>query len=93
MSKPSKLQLQQAVEVAERLRDLDQDADHLGRTLLYLQQRNAVLERVLDAAKHYLQSGQEQHNHTRLVQAVEAARRQAREESDSLDPDSAFGLE
>lgn len=93
MSQPSKQQMEVAVAAAESLRDHDQDDQFMARALLYLHRRNAALEQVLDAAKHYLNSGQDQHAHTRLLQAVEAARRQAHQESDSLDPDSAFGLE
>ena len=93
MGRPSKEQLERALNAAEKLRDLDQDDDHLGRSLLYLNSRNEVLEKVFNATMHYLRSGHDQHEHTRLIQAVQDARRQFREESDSMDEDSDFGLE
>lgn len=93
MSKPTKEQLDQALAAAERLRDLNQDDEHLGCSLLYLESRNQVLERLFDAAKHYLNSGEEQHAHARLMKAVDAVRHHAHENTTSLDRGSAFGLE
>ena len=93
MSKPDHEQLDIALVNAERLRDLGEDDFFLGRTVLYLQRRNEVLEQVLDAATHYLNSGHEQLAHSNLLKAVEEARRQAREDSTSLEENSSFGLE
>ena len=93
MGKPTKEQMQQALVAAERLRDLDLDEDHLGKTLLYLNQRQQLLERVFEAAKHYLHAGHDQHEHTRLVQAVDAARRGLSERDRRQEERVDFGLE
>jgi len=93
MGKPTKEQMEQALAAAERLRDLDLDEDHLGRSLLYLHQRQLLLERVFEAAKHYLHGGHDEHEHARLVQAVDAARRSASEEDRRREERVDFGLE
>jgi hypothetical protein len=91
MSRPSKQQLEIALAEAERLRDLDEDRTHMAQSLLFLHRRDEVLEHLLEAVEHYLNSGHGQIEHARLIKAVDAARHQLWEESAAHDPD--FGLE
>lgn len=93
MSKPSKEQLDHALITAEGLRDLNLDEDHLGQCLLYLHMRQQQLEKVLEAAKHYLRGGHDQHDHARLVQAVDATRSETPTGRLRRTPESTFGLE
>lgn len=94
MSKPSKAQLEIALAAAEQLRNQDQDDQYLGRVLLYLQRRDEVLERLLEAVEHYLNSGHGLHEHGRLIKAVDAARHQTWEEAAEKDAGrGTFGLE
>ena len=91
MSKPTKQELDIALAEAERLRDINEDAHHLAKCLLYLDRRNGVLERLLEAVEHYLNAGHALHEHERLIQAVDAARHQLWEEAAEPTPD--LGLE
>lgn len=91
MSIPSRQELDIALAEAERLRDQDIDVHHLGKCLLYLSRRDEVLERLLDAVEHYLNSGHAQLEHGRLIQAVDAARHQMWEEG--RNETTNFGLE
>ena len=56
---------------------LDEDRDHrcLGKTLLYLDQRCALLEKVAEAAGRLLHAGQDEAAHAQLLKALHAARR------------------
>lgn len=91
MSIPTRQEMDTALAEAERLRDQEIDVSHLGKCLLYLSRRDEVLERLLTAVEHYLNSGHAQLEHGRLIQAVDAARHQMWQESRNETPD--FGLE
>ena len=51
------------------------DPKYLGKTLLYLDQRRAYLEKVLELADRFLVAGQDEHNHAQLLKAILAAKR------------------
>lgn len=51
------------------------DPRYLGKTLLYLEQRNAFLERVFELADRFLLSGQDVQVHSLLLKAIHAAKR------------------
>lgn len=53
----------------------DCDPRCTGKTLLYLAQRCAALERVLVCADRFLRGGQDEHNHAQLLKAILAAKR------------------
>lgn len=95
MTMPTPQQIETALAAAEQLRDSDQDDQSLGCSLLYLQRRNKVLERLLEAVEHYLNSGHGQHEHVRLIKAVDEARHQAWQEAADRgeDTSSTLGLE
>jgi hypothetical protein len=92
MSIPSKEQMATALAAAEALRSQGGDDNHLGRVLLYLHRRDQVLERLLEAVEHYLNSGHGPHEHTRLIKAVDAARHQTWEEAAEQPVGGTFGL-
>lgn len=73
--RPSPEQIQMALRTAELLHVEDRDPRHLGRTLLYLEQRVAYLEHVLELADRFLLSGQDVHVHALLLKAIHAAKR------------------
>lgn len=91
MSMPTRQELEAALAEAERLRTRDEDSHHLAKCLIYLNRRDRVLERLLEAVEHYLNSGHAQHEHARLIKAVDAARHQLWEDSAGKDTD--FGLD
>jgi hypothetical protein len=60
---------------AEVLHDEARDPRFLGKTTLYLEQRNAYLETVLELSDRFLLSGQDVHVHALLLKAIHAAKR------------------
>jgi CBS domain-containing protein len=64
-----------ALQAAEGLHVEARDPKYLGKTLLYLDQRRAYLERVLALADRYLVAGQDEHNHAQLLKSILAAKR------------------
>lgn len=73
--KPDASEYATARQVAELLHVEARDPKFLGKTLLYLDQRCAMLERVLEQADRYLVAGQDEHNHALLLKAILAAKR------------------
>jgi CBS domain-containing protein len=64
-----------ALQAAQVLHVEARDPKYLGKTLLYLDQRRAYLERVLALADRYLVAGQDEHNHAQLLKSILAAKR------------------
>jgi hypothetical protein len=91
MSRPTKQELETALAEAERMRDLDEDPQHIAKCLLYMGRRNEVLERLLVSVEHYLHSGHGQHEQARMIKALDAALDQMRQETHGETP--SFGLE
>ena len=63
-----------AMNTAEALHVEARDPRFLGKTMLYLEQRNAFLEKVMELADRFLRSGQDVHVHALLLKAVLAAK-------------------
>jgi hypothetical protein len=51
------------------------DPRHLGKTMLYLEQRRGYLEKVFELADRFLRAGQDEQNHALLLRAIHAAKR------------------
>jgi CBS domain-containing protein len=64
-----------AMRTAAVLHEEARDPRFLGKTLLYLEQRNAYVEKVLELADRFLLSGQDVHLHALLLKAIHAAKR------------------
>ena len=64
-----------AMATAETLHVEVRDRRYLGKTLLYLEQRNAFLERVYELADRFLLTGQDVQVHAQLLKAIHAAKR------------------
>jgi len=90
MLKPTSDELRAALAEAERLREKNADTHHMARSLQYLARRVQLLEAVFDAAKNYVNFGQEEHEHAILVNAIEAAR--SGEQHDWKQEDQTLGL-
>jgi CBS domain-containing protein len=73
--KPTDDEYATALRTAEVLHVEARDPRHLGKTLLYLDQRRAHLEKVLALADHFLLSGQDVQTHALLLKAIHAAKR------------------
>lgn len=73
--KPTPEQLRTALRAAETMYVEARDPHHVGKALLYLDQRRAYLEQVMQLADRYLSTGQDEHNHAQLLKAVLAAKR------------------
>ena len=72
--KPTDQEYGIALRTAELLHVEARDPKFLGKTLLYLDQRRAYLEKVLVRADRYLVAGQDEHNHAQLLKSVLAAK-------------------
>jgi CBS domain-containing protein len=64
-----------ALHTAEVLHVEERDPRHLGKTLLYLDQRRRNLEKVLELADRFLLTGQDEQVHALLLKAIHAAKR------------------
>ena len=64
-----------ALSTARMLHVEARDTRYLGKTLLYLEQRNAFLEKVYELADRSLLTGQDVHVHSLLLKAIHAAKR------------------
>jgi CBS domain-containing protein len=73
--KPDDGEYRTALRTAATLRAEGRDPRHLGRTLLYLDQRRARLEEVLALADQFLLAGQDEQTHALLLKAIHAAKR------------------
>jgi hypothetical protein len=90
MGVPRKEELEAALKEARRMREQSEDPHHLAKALLNFHYRYQLMEKVVDAAKHYMHSGLAPHEHSVLVRAIDAV------EKASLAPgqqDEEFGLE
>jgi len=73
--KPTDEEYATALRTAETLHVEARDPRHLGKAMLYLDQRRAYLEKVLDLADRFLRAGQDEHTHALLLKAIHAAKR------------------
>ena len=73
--KPTAEEFATALSTALILHVEARDPRHLGKTMLYLQQRCDYLEKVLDLADRFLRAGQDEQNHALLLKAIHAAKR------------------
>lgn len=73
--KPAPDQYAAALRAADALYVQGHDPNSVAKTLLYLDERRAYLEKVLVLADRYLTAGQDEQNHALLLKAVLAAKR------------------
>jgi len=73
--RPSAEELATAMETAELLHVEARDPRFLGKTMLYMEQRNGFLEKVFELSDRFLRSGQDVHVHAQLLKAILAAKR------------------
>jgi hypothetical protein len=88
--KPTVDQLKAALAAAKRMRAQGDDPDSLGRSVLYLHQRDELLERILLHMERFLQFGLPEEEHAKLVRLIEEAQAQDRAEKGGDSGD--FGL-
>ncbi|NRB38029.1 MAG: hypothetical protein HRU20_06115 [Pseudomonadales bacterium] len=74
MTMPTEQELQQALIKAKSMRETGQDDDFVAKALLNHHYRLTLLQHVLDAAGHYLHSGNGNREHQKLLKAIEDAR-------------------
>jgi len=73
MGKPSKIELEQALIKAGEMRERSQDPDFIAKSLLSLNYRFDVWQKVVAATKLYLHSGQDATEHSRLIKTLREA--------------------
>ena len=73
MGKPTDEQLKQALAKAAEMREHGDDPDFLAKSLLNVNYRFSVWQKVIDATKRYLHAGNGSTEHARLVSAMREA--------------------
>lgn len=73
--KPTAEEFATALSTALILHVEARDPRHLGKTMLYLEQRRGYLEKVFELADRFLRAGQDEQNHALLLKAIHAAKR------------------
>ncbi|BAO45167.1 hypothetical protein TBH_C2256 [Thiolapillus brandeum] len=71
MRKPSREEMEQALQLAEALREKGKDQYKLGYVLLYLQERNKILEDLRKKAEYYVRFGMGEQELRNLRSALE----------------------
>lgn len=89
MFKPTKEELARALVVAERIREAGEDPESVSKSLIYMNRRLEMLEKVFEAADKYMHFGQEEHEHAALLKAIKQAKEQ---EAKDTEEDTDFGL-
>lgn len=93
MGKPTEEQLKQALAKAIDMREHGEDPDFVAKSLLNLNYRFGVWQKVIDATKRYLHSGHGSTEHARLVSAMREAEKIEAESAHEQDKtDSKRGL-
>jgi CBS domain-containing protein len=73
--RPAPDEYQVALRTAQVLHVEARDPRFLGKAMLYLDQRRAYLEKVLELADRFLRGGQDERTHALLLKAIYAAKR------------------
>jgi CBS domain-containing protein len=73
--KPADEEYATAMHAAVVMHVEERDPQHLGKALLYLDQRCGYLEKVFELADRFLLTGQDEQAHARLLKAIHAAKR------------------
>ena len=73
--KPTDDEFATAMSTAMILHVESRDPRHIGKTMLYLDQRRGYLEKVLGLADRFLRTGQDEQTHALLLKAIHAAKR------------------
>jgi CBS domain-containing protein len=73
--RPTSEEYATALRTAEVLHVEARDPRHLGKAMLYLDQRRGLLEKVLELADRFLRTGQDEQTHALLLKAIHAAKR------------------
>ena len=69
--KPDARLINNALQYAETLREIDDDHHGVAHVLLYLAEYSRELKIVVDTAEQYIRLGQDAQLHTNLTQAIE----------------------
>ncbi|MDH5600736.1 MAG: hypothetical protein OEY78_05455 [Gammaproteobacteria bacterium] len=91
MSKPSLEELGHALEKAKSMRETGTDPDFLAKSLLNCHYQSSFLQQLLHAAEHYINSGLGEREHTRLIQAINKARKVDEKSAKLTHPDLGLG--
>ncbi len=80
--KPTAKELEIALQAVEAMREADDDPQFIAKSLLYLSQRDLLLEELLKHIRIYMEFGQFSEEHARLVVLLEKIREQDTIEED-----------
>ena len=89
MGRPTESELKHALAKAAEMREHGNDPDFIGKSLLNLNYRFDIWQRVIDATKLYLHSGLNTTEHARLIKTLQETEKL----EEKTNQDSDFGLE
>ena len=72
--KPTVDEMETALDAARRMRSADVDPHHVARCLLYLQDRDLLLEELLIRVERYLQFGMPSEEHAKMRRLINKIR-------------------
>jgi precorrin-4 methylase len=72
ITKPDNATYSTALNNAELLRETGNDHHHIAHAVLFLEERNRMLQAVVDAAEEYVRFGEDSQLHSKLLKALEA---------------------
>ena len=78
MSRPTKEELNTALEEAARMREQGEDEHHVAKALLNHDYRLKLYEQLYQSVEHYLRSGQGDTEHGKLMKILEKIRSEER---------------
>lgn len=71
MGRPTAEELACALAEAGRMREHDEDPDHLAKCLLNFHYRLQLFEQLYEQVEHYVRSGQDQTQHGKLMRVLD----------------------
>lgn len=71
MGKPTEEELATALAKAGHMREQGEDPDHLAKSLLHSHYRMQLFEQLYEQVEHYVRSGQDQTQHSKLIRVLE----------------------
>lgn len=74
MSKPSNLELKTALNACAKMKEHNDDPLYIAKSLLNLNYRMKYYEELLVAADRYMNHGQAEHEHMKLLRCIEKAK-------------------
>lgn len=91
MTKPSDNEINTAIQQAEQMRIQNDDAHHVAKVLLHLNNKAKILDKIFHASDAYVNHGGFPQQHAELARALEEIKKLEMTERDSDETDIGLG--